>query len=156
RDLTQSDLTNTDPGLDVPVILPPEDRIPETTVDPVPVADPLGPPALNPQDPPGNSGPGVGNPAFPGRSGATKARMLREGGGNGESEAAVAAGLAWLARQQKPDGSWQFDGSSIEDVIASTGMALLPFLAAGETHKRGKYQMTVKKGLEFLVKNLNA
>ena len=71
-----------------------------------------------------------------GRSGATKDKLLKAGGGNTESEAAVARGLAWLARKQLKDGSWEFDGVS-KDKVAATGMALLPFLAAGETHKYG-------------------
>jgi hypothetical protein len=79
---------------------------------------------------------------------------LREGGGNAESEAAVARGLAWLAKQQKPNGSWQYDGSVKEDLIGATGMCLLPFLAAGQTHKSGTYQKTVAAGIDFLLKNL--
>ena len=104
---------------------------------------------------PGESG--AGGPifaAFPGRSGATKSKLLKEGGGNKESERAVAMGLAWLARQQKPDGSWVYDGDAKGEVIAATGMALLPFLAAGETHKTGtRYQKTVTAGLNFLLRN---
>ena len=87
-----------------------------------------------------------------GRDGATKKRLLDQEGGNAESERAVARGLAWLARQQKPNGSWVFDGTSSADTIAATGMALLPFLAAGETHKVGKkYQQTVLRGLQYLI-----
>ncbi|MBA4066536.1 MAG: hypothetical protein C0501_23095 [Isosphaera sp.] len=93
-------------------------------------------------------------PAFAGRVGAAKEKLLADGGGNKESELAVARGLAWLARQQKADGSWQFDGTSKEEKIAATGMCLLPFLAAGETHKSGKkYQQYVTAGLAYLVKN---
>lgn len=86
-----------------------------------------------------------------GRSGATKDKMLKAGGGNSESEAAVARGLAWLARKQLKNGSWEFDGGS-KDKIAATGLALLPFLAAGETHKgNGKYKKTVEAGLNWLM-----
>src|SRR5262249_30868486 len=66
---------------------------------------------------------------------------------------AVARGLAWLARQQKADGSWVFEGTKKDEVIAATGLGLLPFLAAGETHKNGKYAKTVRSALEFLIKN---
>ncbi len=87
-----------------------------------------------------------------GRSGGTKNMLLDRGGGNKESEAAVARGLAWLARQQKPDGSWVYDGSEKGETVAATGMALLPFLAAGETHKSGKkYQKNVSNGIKFLL-----
>src|SRR5205823_14430991 len=59
--------------------------------------------------------------------------------------------LAWLFRQQQKDGSWKFDGSSREQV-AATGMALLPFLAAGEDHKNALfYKKTVESGLNWLL-----
>ncbi|MCS6863728.1 MAG: terpene cyclase/mutase family protein [Gemmataceae bacterium] len=92
-----------------------------------------------------------------GRRGATKSRLLREGGGNEASEQAVALALAWLARQQKNDGSWEFDMGRKDERAAATGLALLPFLAAGETHKKTKdrvkdYSQTVSKGLGYLIK----
>ena len=67
----------------------------------------------------------------------------------------MARGLAWLARQQRSDGSWVYDiaGDGKKEIIAATGMALLPFLAAGETHRGGqRYQKVVRAGLEFLIK----
>ncbi|MBA4063928.1 MAG: hypothetical protein C0501_09490 [Isosphaera sp.] len=92
--------------------------------------------------------------SFAGRSGATKDKLLAAGGGNKESELAVARGLAWIAKQQKPDGSWEFDGTSKGEKVAATGMCLLPFLAAGETHKSAKkYQKTVTNGLAYLTRN---
>ncbi len=94
-------------------------------------------------------------PAYAGRSGEAKKKLLKEGGGNEASERAVALGLAWLARQQKQDGSWVYDASAKGEVIASTGMALLAFLGAGETHLgKGKYQKTVQAGLNFLLGRL--
>jgi hypothetical protein len=98
--------------------------------------------------------PAAGAPRLPITPGEERARLLRERGGNTESEAAVASGLAWLARQQEKDGSWGFDGSS-KDQIAATGMALLPFIAAGETHKTGdKYKKVVAYGLALLTARL--
>ena len=88
------------------------------------------------------------------RSPETRTKLVKRFGGNAESEAAVARGLIWLAKQQKPDGSWEFDGSSKKETVAATGMALLPFLAAGQTHKEGKYSENVKKGLAYLLKEL--
>jgi hypothetical protein len=86
----------------------------------------------------------------------TKDLLLKKYGGNKVSEAAVAAGLAWLARKQLKDGSWEYDGSS-KDKVAATGMALLPFLAAGETHKSGtKYKKTVADGLNWLMGRLKS
>jgi hypothetical protein len=102
---------------------------------------------------PGADG-GAINAQLLGRGGATKSRLIREGGGNEASEKAVALGLAWLARQQKPDGSWVYDAGSKEEIVAATGMAILPFLAAGETHQNGhRYQKTVDAGLRFLIRN---
>ena len=182
-------LTNTDPGIDpnIESALPEITRIDNQTVDAAVSNDNVGQPnaaendttalavpGLNPSDfsAPGVSG-DTGNfmagdggnrgdslHTFPGRSGATKSRLIREGGGNDASERAVAMGLAWLASQQKSDGSWEYDvgNKGLKDrKAAATGMALLPFLAAGETHKPSKdkemkYQKTVAAGLNYLMK----
>lgn len=101
----------------------------------------------------GRSLPGV---AFAGRSAATRKKMLEEGGGNAASEAAVAKGLKWLQRQQKGDGRWILDGQNYTDDVAATSLALLPFLAAGQTHrplkgeKESPYARTVQYALDFL------
>ena len=175
------DLTNEDPGLEstLSAALPDKERLEEKNVDAAETSDPIGVPDAPSMDPAALKLPGLPSDAatggaagaegnfltggggdggllmssFPGRSGSTKNRLLKEGGGNEASELAVALGLAWLARQQKPNGSWVFDGSST-DKIASTGLALLPFLAAGQTHKHGKYMKTVSSGLDYLKKNL--
>jgi hypothetical protein len=98
-----------------------------------------------------------GNPALVGRSGSTKNKLLEQYGGSKESELAVGLGLAWLAKQQRQDGSWIFDGSSPEEVAGATGLALLPFLAAGQTHiikkdQDNKYARTIKTGLDALIR----
>ena len=101
----------------------------------------------------GGTGTIVGD-ALKGRGGATRSRLVGERGGNSRSEAAVARGLIWLARQQRGNGMWQYDGSSKADTASATGMALLPFLAAGQTHKvsrDGKYNKTVEAGLKYLI-----
>lgn len=96
-----------------------------------------------------------------GRSGATKNKLLKDGGGNQESERAVAEGLRWLAAQQKKGGYWEFDPTGTDpgtkarklDRTTATGLALLPFLAAGNTHKSGgKYSKVVDDGLRFLIR----
>jgi hypothetical protein len=84
------------------------------------------------------------------RRGPTKDRLLREGGGNAASETAVSRGLLWLALRQAKKGYWEFDGQS-KDQIAATGLALLPFLGAGETPSDGKYKAVVKAGLDWLM-----
>jgi hypothetical protein len=112
-------------------------------------------PAREPKDRPltGKAGDPGGADLYPGRSGATRAKLIRERGGSAESEKAVALGLEWLAKQQKKDGNWEFDQGEKKETVAATGLALLPFLGAGETHKAGKYKDTVKKGLDWLVKH---
>jgi hypothetical protein len=98
----------------------------------------------------------AGNP-FGGRSGSTRQKSLQEGGGNTASEAAVARGLKYLQRTQKSNGGWVLDGDERDDA-AATGLALLPFLAAGQTHKPMKgekesiYAKTVQAGLDYLRK----
>ena len=84
-------------------------------------------------------------------------------GASTASEAAVERGLAWLARHQGVDGSWRFDLSgcrcdgacrdpgSVGSSTASTGLALLPFLGAGHTHREGPYQETISRGLYYLL-----
>ncbi|MCE9566710.1 MAG: terpene cyclase/mutase family protein [Planctomycetes bacterium] len=183
EDPPEMDLTNEDPGLqsNIEAALPEIERIDQQTVDAAVTTDNLGQPNMPEVDIAAMALPGLstndntmsgvsgdtGNvlsgtggdggmttASFPGRSGATKSRLLREGGGNEESERAVALGLAWLARQQLQDGGWKYDAGSKDERVAATGMALLPFLAAGETHLRGKkYQRTVSSGLQFLLRN---
>jgi hypothetical protein len=139
-------------------------------------------------------GPGVGNlagtlggmggnyfvGAFAGRSGATREKLLQEGGGNQISEAAVARGLEWLALHQAQDGHWGLhdfnrhardkalpagktftcncDGAvSRRNDVAATAFALLPFLAGGITHKptakpaQKDYTKAVHAGLFWLI-----
>jgi len=108
-------------------------------------------------------------------SGRGPARELlwRQGGGSGRSEQAVALALQWLAEHQLPDGSWNFvhtlaprcrpskrgglcrnPGIVANAPNAATGLALLPFLGAGHTHKEGDYRQTVHDGLYFLIKQM--
>jgi hypothetical protein len=104
----------------------------------------------------GLGGTTVVNKALAGRSGASKEANLKAGGGNSASEAAVARGMIWLKKKQRENGSWVYDGSSAGDTVAATGMALLPFLAAGQTHKPGKenkYHDVVQKGIRYLIAN---
>jgi Prenyltransferase and squalene oxidase repeat len=90
---------------------------------------------------------------FYGRSGATREYALREGGGTSASEAAVAKGLQWLIRQQQQNGSWTLNAGN--RASAGTAFGLLPFLAAGKTHKAAKdnpYDKQIAKALDFLKK----
>ena len=93
---------------------------------------------------------------FSGRSGSMKQALLAMYGGTPETQDAVAAGLAWLKRNQEKAGSWSMkgpysDGSFSENRVAATAMALLAFLGDGNTHFKGEYSAEVESGLKFLV-----
>jgi hypothetical protein len=90
--------------------------------------------------------------------------VLRRGGSPG-TEAAVQAALQWLARHQSSDGRWDGDsftercpssdscggaGMLADEDAAMTGLALLCFLAAGQTHMQGEYHDVVHRGLRWL------
>jgi hypothetical protein len=99
---------------------------------------------------------------FYGRSGATREKALREGGGTTESEAAVARGLKWIVKQQARNGSWPLDGAFKDrgqhNDVAGTAFGLLPLLGAGYTHKAAKnaktnpFEKPIEKGLLFLIR----
>lgn len=96
---------------------------------------------------------------FFGRSGATKEYALRNGGGTGESEAAVTRGLRFIVMHQSADGHWALDGNfqdrGTSNDIAGTAFGLLPLLGAGHTHKpapKNPYDKPIEKGLLFLMK----
>ncbi len=101
------------------------------------------------------------------RSSAERKRLVREGGGSDASERAVMLALEWLAKHQREDGGWDFDhtrgpgthrtspnpGAAQTARNGATGLALLPFLGAGQTHLEGKYKDVVADGLRYLVRN---
>lgn len=62
-------------------------------------------------------------------------------------DAAVGRGLAFLARQQNADGS--FEGGTPK--VATTGLSLLAFLGAGHAPDLGKHGLVVHNGIEFLL-----
>ena len=100
-----------------------------------------------------------------GRGHASRAALVRAGGGTAESEEAVALALAWLIAHQNPNGSWNLDhtagkcqgrcrnpGELRSSTISATSLALLPFLGAGQTQFEGKYKNEVGRGLVALVR----
>ena len=92
-----------------------------------------------------------------GRTGFMKETLLKAYGGTKGTEDAVAAGLEWLALQQRSNGSWSLvgpykGGASTENESAATAMALLAFLGAGHTHKSETlYSTNVQKGMKYLL-----
>ncbi len=94
---------------------------------------------------------------FTGRGGSLRSALLAAYGGTKGTEDAVKEGLAWLAKQQRGDGSWSLigpyqQGAVQENKVAATAMALIAFAGAGHTHRAGDYQSHVGKGLRYLVK----
>jgi hypothetical protein len=114
------------------------------------------------------SGPagGGGGAGFGGRGAGARKAMVGGFGGTKNSERAVAAALNWIARHQNREGSWSLaytsrckdstcsgPGSTKSDAGA-TALALLPFLAAGQTHEnKGPYRNNIHSGLYWLLKN---
>jgi hypothetical protein len=108
----------------------------------------------------------TGADPFGQRRGAARGDALRERGGSAASEAAVDAGLAWLAAHQGEDGSWRCDLSNcrcaggcrdpgtVASTTAATGLALLPFLGAGHTHLEGDHREVVGRGLYYLISRI--
>jgi hypothetical protein len=120
---------------------------------------------------------------FGGRSAATKEQMVKEYGGTGASEAAVGRGLLWLALHQADDGHWSLDGfhrdahekaglggkrfncncggEGMRNDTAGTAFGVLPFLAAGITHRNNNkmkedYTKNVDAALKYLMAHQDA
>jgi hypothetical protein len=104
---------------------------------------------------------------FQGRFGAAKQQALAAGGGDENTEAAVAAALSYLARHQARDGAWDplltgagretyalgqdRQGAGRTATTGITGLALLAFIGAGHTQLQGSYTDTVGRGLAALI-----
>jgi len=80
---------------------------------------------------------------------------------DGPADRMIERGLAFLARGQRPDGSWSLDGSAdpaarqvtkLRSDTAATGLALLAFLGAGYDHFDGPHHDAVRRGLEWLAR----
>jgi hypothetical protein len=96
-----------------------------------------------------------------------RAEIGRQRGGSPGSESAVQSALHWLALHQSSDGRWDANkfgagqetgvlgqdrqGAGARADTAVTGLALLAFLGAGNTHQHGDYSQNVQRGLEFLI-----
>jgi hypothetical protein len=86
---------------------------------------------------------------FSGRSGSGRQAALKSHGGGSRTENAVLRGLRWLKDHQNTDGSW--GNHSRNNFPAYTGMALLAFLAHGETPASHEFGLTVKKAIQKLI-----
>lgn len=70
---------------------------------------------------------------------------------NAEAEAAIKAGLEWLAKQQNADGS--FGSGAYRGNVAVTSLAGLAFMANGSSPGRGPFGAEVDKALVFVMDN---
>jgi hypothetical protein len=106
---------------------------------------------------------------FAGRGAAAAGKFnVAKEGGTTASEKAVALALKWISEHQNRDGSWNFNhqnggscnrqcaepGDLQDCTTGATGMALLPLLGAGQTHREGKYKQNVERGLYYLVNRM--
>ena len=87
-----------------------------------------------------------------------KAEVRAEAGDDGtraQPSAALRLGFAWLARTQRPDGSWGSDAGSPPSPadLENTAVALLAFLEQSYTERYGPYRPTVKKAIAWLLAN---
>lgn len=159
--------------LEQPIEEPPEEMVEEPEPEPVPEPPPEPMPmpvaeteiaaAELPETPDGTiaAGPsmaeGATASAVDHRSEAGRKVMVEKYGGSAASESAVGYALEWLAARQRANGTWDFtdvgscrNPGTVNNPIGGTAYALLPFLAAGQTHKDGPYRKSVLAGLEFL------
>ena len=76
--------------------------------------------------------------------------MTRGGAGYGDAqtEGAVLKALRWLKKTQNSNGSWN------PSPISNTGLAILSFLAHGETPSSKEFGYTVQKAMQFLIDSL--
>ncbi len=89
---------------------------------------------------------------FVGRSAGGRAKALESYGAKWgpHTEASVLKSLEWLKNHQDSDGSWG------PNKPAMTGLALLTYLAHGETTSSKKYGPTVERAIRFLVSQQGA
>jgi hypothetical protein len=115
-------------------------------------------------------GPGPSEPGGP--PGGGRGKMTGRGDPS-PHDPTIDAALAWLARHQEDDGHWSsagFDGRCAVEGgacdglgqpqfdVGVTGLALLAFLGAGNSHRGGdeRWRGTVHRGLQFLVREAQA
>ncbi|MGV2339544.1 MAG UNVERIFIED_CONTAM: hypothetical protein LVR18_37945 [Planctomycetaceae bacterium] len=140
------ELELTEPELQLANLELPETPLPESPVGTQPVKQPST-----------KTAPTSKTQSWQHRSDAGRKEMLAKYGGSAGSESAVGLALEWLAKRQRADGSWDFadvgpctQPGRISNPIGGTAYALLPFLAAGQTHRQGNYRKQVQAGLQYL------
>lgn len=101
------------------------------------------------------------------RSPGARGKALNDYGGSGITEGAVIRALRWLKTCQEEGGQWYGNsggvalnedgqprqGNSIKAASALTGMALLAYLAHGDTPTSPEFGRTVEKAIQYLVES---
>ncbi len=140
---------------------PPTEADEMQAVQQTPTVPKPSPPALSPAAP------------FADRLSPERLAKAIEQGGSRETEQAVENALAWLADAQSADGRWnaaQWGGGRETEPVLNhdrgrtgaqadtgiSGLALLAFLGAGNSHQAGGYQQTMADGLNFLIRSQSA
>lgn len=98
---------------------------------------------------------------------STKKKIIEQFGGSDATLETIRRGLLWLTQHQHSDGHWGLEdfskcckghkrctghGNAKSDT-AATGLALLPLLGDGNTHRTGPYKDAVSRGITWLVKH---
>lgn len=125
----------------------------------------IAPPAIAPRRT--EDGEGALPPIYRLRRAPKRAEIAERQGGSAATEEAVKAALKWLAENQHADGRWDASihgagrelrvggqdrkGAGEKSDTGVTGLALLAFLGAGNTHLDGEYRDTVARGVAFLL-----
>ena len=85
---------------------------------------------------------------YGGRSASGRASAVSQFGGSKVGQDALLKALGWLAKVQNPDGSW-----GKKHKAGLTGLALLTFLAHGETQTSKHFGKTVKTAILWLAQD---
>ena len=95
--------------------------------------------------------------AFRGRSKPGGSPGSRGSAAGQQSDKAIELGLAYLARQQLADGSWNLQAVDHSALLvsdtAATALALLAFQGYGYTHHDNQYAAVVKRGIDYLLEH---
>ncbi|MBC8353351.1 MAG: hypothetical protein H8E66_15235 [Planctomycetes bacterium] len=95
--------------------------------------------------------------AFRGRSKPGDSHGSMGSAAGQQSDKAIELGLAYLARQQLADGSWNLQAvdhrAALVSDTAATGLALLAFQGYGYTHHDNQYAAVVKRAIDYLVQH---
>lgn len=141
-----------------PVPEDPVEALAEAEIPAEPMVEDVPSPESMPTDLPAENN-SVDMATIDNRSAEGRMVLLQKYGGSEASESAVQRALEWLISVQHPDGYWDFslpgpagNPGRVINPIGGTAYALLPFLAAGQTHRSGEYRQQVGAGLSFLVR----